>query len=129
MPIDRKGLALLVNANRVSLLKTYSFYISGSASELVETLTEHAVQKGYVYERRPPPGQTLREWCVKNHAPQWACRAAFDLLITNDWTPKSDTEKAISARYILLNNHSITELWVDLLGDWLIVARDAKNEH
>lgn len=124
----RRTYARLVNANRALLLRHYSYLSDGSASQAVVKLTQHAVAAGYIPKRPPPPGQTIREWTIKNSAPQWACRAAFDLLIDHGWEPETDTERAVSARYLLLNKHNVSIRWYQLLGKWLTVAEQANIE-
>jgi hypothetical protein len=51
------------------------------------------------------------------------------LLIELDWLPNTDIEKAITARFLLLNDYPINESWKVLLGEWLELAKQAKNEN
>lgn len=128
MPLSRRSaLAKIVNANRANLIKWYSFGFSGTSKAAAESLTNIAINKMYIDERAVPPGNTLKQWVINQSAPQWACRAAFDYLVDVGWQPKNDTEKAIAARYLVLNNHSINEQWRSCLGDWLKVAIEAKE--
>jgi len=130
---DTDSFARLVNANRAILIKTLSLLCQNPLSEVSEALTTHAVTHGYVNIRTPPKATALKCWYISEYAPQWACRSAFDLLCQLGWLPKSDIEKAIAARYLLLNNYSISDDWLKLLGNWLIIAqhisRTRKNSH
>lgn len=127
--MNRKDFARLVNANRAVLLKHYSYLSKVSALEAMKILTAHAVNAQYIDTRPSPPGLTLKEWIVNKNPPQWACRAAFDLLIVEGWEPQTDTEKAIAARYLVLNQHIISNEWQQHLEQWLTIANQANAEN
>jgi len=50
-------------------------------------------------------------------------------LIELDWLPNTDIEKAIAARFLLLNDYPISESWKALLGEWLELAKQAQKEN
>ncbi|AGU59981.1 hypothetical protein DEB41_17630 (plasmid) [Vibrio anguillarum] len=127
--MNRKDFARLVNANRAVLLKHYSYLSTVSASEAMKALTAHAVSTWYINTRPSPPGETLKEWVMNKNPPQWACRAAFDLLLVEGWKPQTNTEKAIAARYLVLNQHIISNEWRQHLGQWLTIANQADAEN
>ncbi|ENL3888467.1 TPA: hypothetical protein I6W77_003135 [Vibrio cholerae] len=129
MQVNKRSFARLVNANRAILIKYYSLLKSGTQLELSTSITDHAIKSNYIPPRVPPPGSALKTWYCDNSAPQWACRAAFDLLIQLDWTPTNETERAIAARYLTLNNHNITQQWQDILGEWLTIAQTINKEN
>ena len=122
-------LARMVNPNRANLIKWFSYRFDGTSTQGIECLTKVAIEKGYVSPRKTPPGVSLKSWVMANNAPQWACRAAFDFLIDNQWKPEDEYSRAIAARYFLLNNYVITEEWNAILGVWLTIARQADNEN
>lgn len=119
----------MVNTNRASLIKLYSLHFEDSATQAIEQITIRAINRTYVAYRPPPPGEVMKAWVIENRAPQWACRATFDLLIELDWLPNTDIEKAIAARFLFLNDYPITESWKALLGEWLELAKQAQNEN
>lgn len=118
----KPAFARMVNSHRAILLKHYSIVAPGTSTEKIQTLTLHANRHAYVSRRTAPPGRAMSEWVIKNEAPQWACRAAFDLLLTFGWKPITDKDIAVTARYLLLNNHPIDTHWKELLGTWLEIA-------
>ncbi|MBF4327759.1 hypothetical protein EAY16_20990 [Vibrio anguillarum] len=95
----------------------------------MKALTAHAVSTWYINTRPSPPGETLKEWVMNKNPPQWACRAAFDLLLVEGWKPQTNTEKAIAARYLVLNQHIISNEWRQHLGQWLTIANQADAEN
>ncbi|MEZ9184834.1 hypothetical protein AB4151_03225 [Vibrio splendidus] len=129
MSTNKKKLAQVVNTHRASLIKLYSLHFEGSATQAIEQITTRAVDRSYVAHRPPPPGEVIKSWIIESRAPQWACRASFDLLIELDWLPNTDIEKAITARFLLLNDYPINESWKVLLGEWLELAKQAQNEN
>lgn len=126
---EKQTLARIVNANRSKLLKYYSLDFDGSASQAMKALTERAVKLKFVVDRHPPPAAALRSWIVENEAPQWACRSAFEFLLEYGWEPQDDVEQAIAARYLLLNQHTLTSKWEKTLGPWLELAIKANREN
>ncbi len=124
---ETENFARLVNTNRAMLIKQLSLLSDNSLSEVSEALTRHAVSHGYVDERFAPKATAVKCWYVNNYAPQWACRSAFDLLCQLGWFPVTNIEKAIAARYLLLNNYSLTFCWCLRLGKWLDVAQNVKR--
>ena len=103
MCTNKKKLAQVVNIHRANLIKLYSLHFESSATQAIKKITTRAVEEAYVAHRSPPPGEVIKSWVIESRAPQWACRATFDLLIELDWLPKTDIEKAIAARFLLLN--------------------------
>lgn len=122
MQTDKKSFARLVNANRAALIKYYAALSGISAVEASTAITQQAVQKNYIERKSPPPGSALKDWYGKNNAPQWACRAAFDLLVSLGWRPVTYEDKAVSARYLTLNGYSLSSEWQQLLGEWITVS-------
>ena len=86
-----------------------------------------AIEKGYISPRSAPPGEALKLWVVSNNAPQWACRAAFDYLIDNKWRPDDEKGKAIAARYLILNDYTVTNELAECIEPWLSLARQASQ--
>ena len=129
MSTNKKKLAQVVNTHRASLIKLYSLHFEGSATKAIEQITTRAVDRSYVAHRSPPPGEVIKSWVIESRAPQWACRSSFDLLIELNWLPNTDIEKAITARFLLLNDYPINESWKVLLGEWLELAKKAQNEN
>ncbi|SON51474.1 hypothetical protein [Vibrio tapetis] len=129
MSTNKKKLARVVNTHRAKLIKLYSLNFEGSATQAIEQITTRAVERAYVSHRPPPPGEVMKAWVIESRAPQWACRATFDLLIELNWLPNTDIEKAIAARFLLLNDYPINESWKALLGEWLELAKQAQKEN
>jgi len=129
MQVNKRLFARLVNTNRAILIKHYSLLQSGTAQEASASITNHAIKSSYIGQRKPPPGSALKEWLCEKSAPQWACRAAFDLLLRLDWSPRNEVEKAIAARYLTLNNHHINQHWHKTLGEWLVIAQTINKEN
>lgn len=124
---ETKNFARLVNTNRALLIKYLSLLSADSLGHVSKALTKHAIEHQYVSERFPPTATALKCWYIENHAPQWACRAAFDLLIQLGWTPQNDIEKAITARYLILNQYILSD-WYDLLSEWLDISLSINYE-
>ena len=125
----KQRLALMVNPERASLIKWFSLMFSGSSSQAAAHLTDIAIEKKYIAKRKAPPGEMLKHWVKNNDAPQWACRSAFDYLIAHHWTPTNESQRAIAARYLLLNKHPISKQWVEQTGQWLDIAYQAQQEN
>ncbi|WP_286303321.1 hypothetical protein [Vibrio apostichopi] len=121
-------LARVVNPKRANLIKWFSYQFDGSSTQAAECLTNIAIERKYITYRSAPPGESLKHWVKAKKAPQWACRAAFDYLIDNDWQPNDELSKAIAARYLLLNGHRITQEWEYLIGPWFDIALEANKE-
>ena len=121
-------LARMVNPNRANLIKWFSYRFIGSSAQAAECLTKVAIERKYIPSRAAPPGESLKRWVKDNQAPQWACRAAFDYLIDNQWRPDDEQSKAIAARYLLLNGHRVTREWTELIEPWLNIAQQANRE-
>ncbi len=128
--LNKQQYARLVNDHRASLIKLVSRLKEGSAVSKSKDITDNAIRCGYVQKRTSPPGSVMSEWVLEKSAPQWACRSAFDILIELGWVPKTDTEKAVCARYVVMNNHPLDD-WEEILGHWLTLAKNistSKNE-
>jgi len=75
---------------------------SGCAFEL----TQHAIKRGFIPERKPLDGSALdRMEHGTTKLPIWASKAMAELLLNNDYTPKSEAEYA-----------SLGWLWLEAKG-------------
>lgn len=125
---SKKTLARIVNPSRANLIKWFSYRFNGSSAQAAECLTNIAIERKYIISRAAPPGESLKHWIKENRAPQWACRAAFDYLIDNQWHPDDEQSKAIAARYFLLNGYNITLEWRAIIEPWLEVAEQVNRK-
>ena len=82
---------------RRRLISAYCFSRAGvPASERAKELASHAVARGFVPPRAPPPGATLDAWSRRRGSPPaWACLAAYELATGAGYTPRDDEETAI----------------------------------
>lgn len=124
----KNTLARVVNPKRAYLIKWFSYQFDGTSTQAAECLTKIATDRKYITVRRAPPGESLKSWVKAKKAPQWACRAAFDYLVEKEWRPHDDLSKAIAARYLLLNGHTVTKEWEGAIGSWLNIALEADKE-
>ena len=87
-----------VAAKRKVLMIAYSARC-GAPAACSAALVDQAVKRGYVAPREPVHGKTLHGWTHGKSVPEWACKAACDLLLADLFEPRTDLEWEAVAYY------------------------------
>ncbi|QMD64609.1 hypothetical protein HVZ37_22620 (plasmid) [Citrobacter sp. RHB35-C17] len=98
---------------RGHIVKQWSLAQSGTPSQNAATLTDAAIQNGYVTRSRPVPGAAIAEWVLKpNNTPLWAAQTALKLMLETGWRPGTSLEWCgMAALFYKANrNYSLNEL-------------------
>jgi len=92
--------------HRSHLVNAYRFRCTQSAAHCAMDLTLHAIERGFVGDRKLIKGNTMEEWCRKGSATLWAIYAACELLFDMDYVPDSFDEY-VTFIFIYLDSHAL----------------------
>lgn len=83
----------MATAFRGQIVRLWTLKNPGTQAETAASLTEAAINLGYITRSRPVPGAALLSWLSNpNETPLWAAQTALTLMFNMGWKPESNQD-------------------------------------
>jgi hypothetical protein len=111
------------------LVRAWSFICREGDAECARILVDDARMRGLT-ERQELKGATLRNMPNGNKSPEWVCKAAFYLLLENEYVPNRDETLAALVFYWLKESPvAALEDALEAFPEYLMAAAGERVKH